>query len=120
MPGITERAQDNATRRQNTQPGNRSVIQRNAKPSFGRELKSSETTNCRIVYLPNIWLTNKLPANKVANHVGVADNQRVGVFLLAGLGSMEVLPEASLNASSILEELLQHIQTIILEINEQF
>lgn len=56
-----------------------------------------------------IHIIKTLPANKVANHVGMTHHQRVRVFLLARLSSMEMLPESSLDACTILEELLQHI-----------
>ena len=47
-----------------------------------------------------------LPANKVSDDVGVADDDFIAVFLLFVACTMKVLPECCLNTGSVLEELL--------------
>lgn len=41
VPGIAQRAQNDAARRQNADPGDGGVIQRDAQPRFRRELQST-------------------------------------------------------------------------------
>jgi hypothetical protein len=64
------------------------MIQRNTKPSFGWKLKGT--------------------ANKIANHVRMTHQKCVGITLLGGFSTVEVLPESSFNSASILEELLEN------------
>lgn len=47
------------------------------------------------------------PTHKVSNNICMAHDQRVRVLLLFGRCPMEILPEASLDTCSVLEELLQ-------------
>ena len=53
-----------------------------------------------------VWVI--LPADKVADDVGVADKDLVAVLLLSGRSSMEVPTESCLNPGPFLEKLLTH------------
>lgn len=63
------------------------MVQRHSQPALGRKLQSA--------------------ADKVANYVGVADEDCVRVFELLGRCSVEMRSESRFNARSILEELLK-------------
>ena len=52
-----------------------------------------------------------LPADKVADDVGMADEDLVAVLLLSGRSSMEVPTESCLNSGPFLEKLLTHTHT---------
>ena len=55
-----------------------------------------------------VWV---LPADKVADDVGMADKDLVAVLLLSGRSSMEVPTESCLNSGPFLEKLLTHTHT---------
>ena len=48
-----------------------------------------------------------LPAHKVADDVGVADQDLIAVLLLRGRGAVEVAAERRLNPRAFLEEILE-------------
>lgn len=52
------------------------------------------------------------PANKISNDIRMAHHQCIRVLLLLGIGTMEILPEAGFNASTVLEKLL-HFNGVI-------
>lgn len=90
MSRIAEQSQRDATTGLYTNPSDRRVIERNAQPGLWRNLQRA--------------------AHKVPNDVGMAHDQRIRVFLLLRIGPVKVLAESGLDASAVLEELLQEIE----------
>lgn len=85
--GITQIFYGNITRRLNGQPGYGGMININSQPSLRWKLQST--------------------ANKIADNISVTHNQSVCVVFFRCRGTMEITSEASFNASTITEELLQ-------------
>lgn len=115
---ITQQSHRHTPRWLNANPGDRCMVQWEAKPGFWWNLQSSvgmfewkENGLVKALNWEDVFVSNS-PANKISNDICMAHHQCIRVLLLLGIGTMEIFPEAGFDAGTVLEKLL-HFNGVI-------